>query len=255
MANLKLAGALQRKIRQGYEVEVYATASDKDDVVAAVLPVTGTVLTLLRQPSFVGELKVVVTDSNGSITDGDLVIVGRGTDGATQTETLDLAGGAATYHTAAEWTYITSITPADITGWGVGDTVSVGTAPAAGEDLDSPVLRDGWWAGLAPIPVGDRSTLGNAPPLAGDWIVRGPENQLVVEFEALVAGVADNAPVVEESADGGDSVTATFADSNNANEHIQTVVTLTSPLYRFRFETNAEQTGKFDASIRARRAP
>ncbi len=255
MSNLKLLNRHQRHIRQGVEVQIYYTASDNDDIVAAVLPVTGTALTLLRQPSFVGELKVVVVDGNGSITDGDLVIVGRGTDGAAQTETLDIAAGAGTYHTAAHWTYIASITPAALADWGAGDTVSVGTAPAAGEDLDSPVLRDDLWVGMAPIGVGSLTQYGNVPPLANDSIIRGAENQLVIDYKALVAGQTNASPIVEESTDDGESWTTTFSDSAAINEHIQVAIDLSAPLYRVRVETNAEQSGKFDLSVRARRAP
>ncbi len=255
MVLLKLRNEQQRKIRQGQEVEIYATASDNDDLVVSVLPVNGVALTLLRQPSFVGELKIVITDGGGGISDGDVLIVGRDTAGVAATETLDFSAGAGTYHTTAEWTYITSLTISSLAGDDANTRISVGTAPASGEDLDTPVLRDRWWAGLAEIAVGDQTNRGAAPPLADDWIVRGPENQLVVETEALIEGDAAVAPIVEESVDGGESVTGTFTDTAAANEHVQTVVTLTAPLYRFRWETSAEQTGKFDVSVRARRAP
>ena len=255
MVTLVLNGEHQRKIAQGYEVEIYATASDNDDIVASVLPVNGTALTLLRQPTFVGELKVVSTDGGAGITDGDVVIVGRDAVGATQTETLDISGGAATYHTAAHWTYLTSITISSLVGDDGNTRITVGTAPAAGEDLDTAVLRDHLWAGLAPIAVGDQSNFGAVPPAADDWIQRGSENELVVETEALIAGDTVLSPVVEESADDGESVTATFTDTAGANEHIQQVVTLTADLYRVRWETSSEQTGKFDVSVRARRTP
>ncbi len=255
MVTLILNGEHQRKIAQGYEVEIYATASDNDDIVASVLPVNAAVLTLLRQPSFASELKVVITDSGAGITDGDVVIVGRDAVGAVQTETLDISGGAATYHTAAHWTYLTSITISSLAGDDGNTRITVGTAPAAGEDLDTAALRDRLWSGLAPIAIGDQSNAGAVPPAADDWIRRGSENELVVETEALVAGAAAVAPIVEESADGGESVTPTFTDTAGANEHIQTVVTLTAALYRFRWETSGEQTGKFDVSVRARRTP
>ncbi len=255
MADLKLRNEHQRLIRTGGGVLIYYTASDKNDVVASVRPVNATALTLLRQPSFEGELKIVITDGGGAISDGDITVIGRDSVGASATEVVDISGGAGTYHTAAGWTYITSITPSSLVGDDANTRIEVGTAPAAGEDIDSPRLADRLWVGLAPLAVGDNTQWGAAPPLANDWILRGPENQAVIDFEALVAGTASNAPILEESGDGGASVTDTFADSNNADEHIQQVVTLTSPRYRFRFESANEQTGKFDCSVTVRRTP
>jgi len=99
--------------------------ADPDKVVVSIEPVDGA-MTIAAQPDRPSPITILVTDSDVSITEYIVTIVGTNRDGRVVTEVYTLSADGLTFETVEFFKTVTTVTASGLAGTATGDTIVVG---------------------------------------------------------------------------------------------------------------------------------